>query len=54
MGAAIMMLPYGDDDQKGGGLKIASLLARLKNAMPQFPADPALAPIPVKGKIQPK
>ena len=50
MGAAIMTLPYGDDRGKGGGLKIASLLARFKNRLTRLNGDRVLVPVPAKDK----
>ena len=50
MGAAIMMMPYGDSDGKNGGLKIHTMLASLKRFLPEAKSRSTLVPIPVKPK----
>ena len=50
MGAAIMTLPYGEDHDKGRGLKIDNVIARLKQGLPKTNAGLDLVPVPVPGK----
>ncbi len=53
MGAAIMMLPYGEDDHKDRGLKVHSLLATLVDRLLQATRSRELIPIRVKGNRRP-
>ncbi|MCF6199106.1 MAG: hypothetical protein L3J67_06855 [Hyphomicrobiaceae bacterium] len=49
MGAAIMMLPYGEDDHKDRGLKVHTLLAAFADRLYRATRSRELVPIRVKG-----
>jgi len=48
MGAAIMMLPYGEDDHKNRGVKVHTLMATLSDRLERATRSRELIPIRVK------